>query len=306
MSFEPGSFQSSEFHKAVTHLEKHKDLGAHLLARHAQKPPTVQAIVLLADHGIADTAYSRKSKNYTFAQTIAASEGSYGDLEGAETEPLFHDVAVDRYWPQLDKVLNFKVARGSNNFLNGNALEPQRLLEAVNYGAAIVHELEENTLLYLCDLGAGNDIAAEALLSSLGYDTGVFDTVNPSELIDFRVKLGKVNIDPSHPFNYLERFGGYDTAVSFGILHKALEKGMLTIVDGWAAFAAFALSLKFQPSNRDHALLGSSFIGSTADAFIQQCGLKALTSATNDLDGGKQFLEIQRLVSSVWTLATNA
>lgn len=306
MSFDPKAFRVSNVYAAVAHLSEHKDLGAHLKARYPMHLLGLQAIVLLADHGIADTVYSRKSKNYSFAQTIAASEGSYGDFDGAEMVPLFHDVAVDRYWPELDKVMNFKVARGTNNFLTGNALEPARLMEAVNYGAGLVGDFKEGVVLYLSDLGAGNDIASEALLSKLNYGNGMFSTVNPSELFDFKMKFGNIDIEPDHPFNYLERCGGYETAVSFGILHKAFEKGILTIIDGWAAMAAFALTLKFQPSIKEHVLLGSAFKGSAASDFIEQNSLRPLSSKSNDLDGGKQFLEIQELVGTVWALATNA
>ena len=304
MSFDPATFKASEWFDAVAHLTHHKELGAHLAARYSGQLPTVQALILLADHGVADTAYSRKSKNYTFAQTIAASEGSFGDFEGAEIAPIFYDIAVDRYWPELDKVVNLKIARGTANFLSRNALEPQRLMDAVAYGAGVVDGFMENTVLYLCDLGAGNDMASEAMLSSLSYGNGAFATVNAAELLDFKLKFGTIDIDQSHPYNYLERFGGYDTAVYFGMMHSALEKGTLMLIDGWAALAAFALTMKFQPGIKEHVLLGSSFIGSIATDFMQQHGLQPLCEAANDLDGGKQFIELQKLVNTVWKAAT--
>lgn len=307
MSFDPEAFSLAQALQKVQHLTSQQTLGAHLLTRYALAEPQLQALVVLADHGIADTLYSRKSKTYTFAQTIASSEGAIEWLEHAKVPPIYYDISVDRYWPMLEGVVNQKIARGTTNFLKKNALEPQRLMQALSFGAGLVEDLAPESVLYLCDLGAGNDIACEALLQSVWNTKGSFASVNASELLDFTLKYSALEtVDPSHPLNYLERFGGYDTAVYFGVLHRARERGLLVVVDGWAALAAFALSLRFQPDTGQHALMGSSFSGSIAANFFAAEGIEPLSSEVNDIDGGQQFHELQKLLSTTWKAAVNA
>mgnify|MGYP000040925669 FL=1 len=92
-----------------------------LTARYQTTQPSLYPILLLADHGIADTEYSLKHKTYTFSQTITASEGQLHDLASFKARCI--DVAVDRYWPALDNVENQKIARGSKNFLSEKRLK---------------------------------------------------------------------------------------------------------------------------------------------------------------------------------------
>lgn len=307
MSFNPDSFSLHQALSQVAHVEQHKDLAAHLLARYTDSAPHLKAYVLLADHGIADSLYSRKAKTYTFAKTIEASEGILDVFSKASHKPLYYDVAVDRYWPALEGVENEKIARGSKNFLTTNALEPQRLMQAVSLGAGIADAAATNSVLYLCDMGAGNDISSEALVQSTWENAGTFQSVQAAELLDFKLKVNALDaVDPSHPFNYLERFGGYDTAVYFGLLHQARQRGLLAIVDGWSAMAAFALSLKFQADSKEHVLVGSHFNSSIIGNFLEQQKIAPLSTQVNDLEGGKQFAEIEELLSTLWPIATTS
>jgi hypothetical protein len=205
----------------------------------------LKTIVFLADNGISNSHYSLNGGNYTSSFAILASDRQL------HTHPnLFAcDVAIGRYFPDLGQVIDLKVASGSKNFLENEALEPARLKNAIEKGQGLIEKVDSK-IVYLNAIGAGNELAAECLIKSLWNINGQVELVK-SDQLEFNSKFAKLETDFNHPFSYLEKFGGYETAAMVGFMFQAIEQGKLILIDGAAALAAMSIVIKMFPKAID-------------------------------------------------------
>lgn len=174
-----------------------------------------------------------------------AVDGSEGLLPFQGPSDFLHqvliDIGVDRYWAELRLVEDRKISRGTHNFLLRPSLEPQRLEKAVGLGHKLVMQSPESPM-YISAISAGNDLSAECLIKSLYDLLGLVTSANHP--IEFAASLSKLSFEGTHPFDYLERFGGYEMAAIVGIILTAQQKGAQVFLDGWSALGALAIAYK--------------------------------------------------------------
>lgn len=227
-------------------------------------------IVFLADNGISNSHYSLNGGNYTSSYAILASNGQLHTHHNL----LTCDVAIRRYFPELGKVIDLKVASGSKNFLEHEALEPARLKNAIEKGQGLIEKVDSK-IVYLNAIGAGNELAAECLIKSLWNLNGQIEQVK-SDQLEFNSKFAKIETDFNHPFSYLEKFGGYETAAMIGFMFQAIEKGKLILIDGASALAATSILIKMFPKAIDFFQVVSIENSSIIKAFCEFHGLNPL------------------------------
>jgi hypothetical protein len=202
-------------------------------------------ICFLADNGISNSHYSINGGNYTSSFAILASDGQLHSHHNL----IACDIAIGRYFPELGQVIDLKVASGCKNFLENEALEPARLKNAIEKGQSLIEKVNSK-IVYLNAIGAGNELAAESLIKSLWNINGQVELVK-SDQLEFNSKFAKLETDFNHPFSYLEKFGGYETATMIGFMFQAIEKGKLILIDGAAALAAMSIVIKMFPKAID-------------------------------------------------------
>ncbi|MBI1183609.1 hypothetical protein GC194_05030 [bacterium] len=232
-----------------------------------------QSFMLFGDQGIANSEYSLKPKNYTLDLVLKADSGQ---LFTTNQEVYCFDISVDRYFESLDLVETIKIGR-AQNFLLGNALEPHRLLAAIDKGKELVSPLH-NSPIYLTDAGAGNDLCCEALIKSLYSCTASLAHVVAANKATLNKNYDRIAIDDPHPFSHLERFGGYETATLVGMLVAGIEQGNLMFVEGWSAIAAAAVVLKMFPQAAPHIVFVAIEQHGVLAEFVNQLAINSIFS----------------------------
>lgn len=246
-------------------------LASELIVRKTQKANShIQPIVFLADNAISNEGYTNTNFAYTAAMAILASENNLIN----HGYPIVADISISRYFQELSGVLNLKVSNGTKNFLYEDALEPARLTNAINSGMACAKDVKA-PLIQICAIGSGLDLAAEVLLKQLyciNANVSNIQGSNPS----FELKIDSINIDNSHPFNYLARFGGYDTAAIIGTILQAAQDGKFIFIEGWSALAAYAICLKMFPDINRFVQIASNLNGDVAQSFYESNAIKTI------------------------------
>lgn len=241
-------------------------------------------MVLFADHGVAETIYSQKHKSYTAAMAVEASEGLLPfQTSQQHVDRTMIDIGVDRYWASLSGIEDRKVGRGCHNFLTRNALEPQRLEKAIGIGYGLF-EQNKDQLVYVSAIAAGSDLSAEALLKSIYSLKGGFSTALDND--GFSKAFERLSIEATHPFDYLERFGGYEMAAMVGMVLAAQRMEGSIILEGWSAIGALAVAFQLNPQVLRHCQITHQPKSSFVHQFFEKAQVQPLFRQEPTFDDG--------------------
>lgn len=241
----------------------------------------MSCLTTLCDHGVGSTMYSRKPPQYTWSMAIKAAELA---LSISPLGASVVNVGMSRYFEQLDHVIHNKIGK-TNDLLTADALEPQRMLRGIAQGKEQIERLAA-PIAYLCDIGSGNDLSAESLLYRFFNPPGVELAAPIKQSIEFKTLVSKIDISGNHAFDYLLRFGGYDTAYCYGAITAAVEQGKLVFVDGWSSFAALALVQHMFPAIIDHVWVASHLHSPVFEYIVNKFPFRVLFKNPAPYEGG--------------------
>jgi nicotinate-nucleotide--dimethylbenzimidazole phosphoribosyltransferase len=212
-------------------------------------------VVFAGDHGIAATGLVNPYPQSVTAQMVL------NFANGGAAINVFcrlHDVAltvvdagVNHDFGKMAGIVDAKIAMGTADYLQGDAMTEEQLSAAMQKGAEIVTGIYAqgcNTIAF-GEMGIGNTSSAALIMHQLchlpltqcvGRGTGADD-------VQYRVKLeilqsvavthglGKDGITAEQ---LLQKIGGFEIAMMAGAYKKAFELNMLVVVDGFIATAA--------------------------------------------------------------------
>jgi nicotinate-nucleotide--dimethylbenzimidazole phosphoribosyltransferase len=217
-------------------------------------------LVFAGDHGIVASGVSAYPQSVT-AQMVA------NFLTGGAAISVFarqHDldlVIVDAGvnsdlagHPQL---IDAKIAKGTENFLNYPAMSMAQCVKALQTGATIVsgRHAQGCNCIGFGEMGIGNSSSAALLMHRLtgialaqcvGRGTGINDNQLQNKLEQLQ-KASERHQNRTEPLDALAAFGGFEIAMMAGAFLKAAELGMLILVDGFIAGSALLAASKLHP-----------------------------------------------------------
>ncbi|WP_341676013.1 nicotinate-nucleotide--dimethylbenzimidazole phosphoribosyltransferase [Niveibacterium sp. SC-1] len=232
-----------------------------------------QIIVFAGDHGAARAGVSAYPQEVT-AQMVAnmraggAAINVFARQAGLSLTVVDAGVAHDIPEPtRPDAGVRFvatPIARGSANALEGPALQPAQVADAMALGARLVAELAEGgcNALGLGEMGIGNTAAASLITAALtgaelntvvGRGTGLDDAGlarKRSLLAQAWARAGA----PCEPLNALAEFGGLEIAAMTGAFLEAARRRMVIVVDGFIVTSALLVAQALAPTVRDYCV----------------------------------------------------
>jgi nicotinate-nucleotide--dimethylbenzimidazole phosphoribosyltransferase len=176
---------------------------------------------------------------------------------GLEVEVI--DAGVDADLPEMPGVVSAKVRRGSRNFLEEPAMNPEELAAALEAGRAAVERASGMDTIALGEMGIGNTTAAAALLSALtgappeetvGRGTGVDGErlAHKRAVVAQALRLHeKVLQDPR---SALAAVGGLELAALAGAALEAARQRKLVLVDGFISTVSALAAARIDPAIR--------------------------------------------------------
>jgi nicotinate-nucleotide--dimethylbenzimidazole phosphoribosyltransferase len=217
--------------------------------------PTI--MVFAADHGIANEGVSAYPQEVTFQMVMNFLQGGAAiNVFAAQNniELKVVDAGVNFDFEPNERLIDLKIGKGTNSFLADKAMSETQMMECIiapHYHIKKLHE-EGCNVIGFGEMGIGNTSAATMLMSNfckmpieecVGRGTGLNDE-QFNKKIDILKKAKDFHGEITDPMQALQTFGGFEIAQMCYAMQRAYDYGMLILVDGFIASAAFLVAYK--------------------------------------------------------------
>jgi len=225
-------------------------------------------LVFAGDHGIAAEGVSAYPQEVTWQMVM-------NFLGGGAAINVFcrqHNIAlkvvdagVNHTFPKdAPALIHNKIGLGTANFAHGPAMNPKQAQDSIDAGATLVNGLFANgcNVIGLGEMGIGNTSSAAVIMSLLcgiplslcvGRGTGLDDKALQHKLHVLTQAVEKQGW-PTTPLKILATYGGFEIAQMAGAMLQAAELGMIILVDGFIACAAFLVAHAMEPAVKDYCI----------------------------------------------------
>ncbi|MEO9964604.1 MAG: nicotinate-nucleotide--dimethylbenzimidazole phosphoribosyltransferase [Reichenbachiella sp.] len=227
--------------------------------------PTI--VVFAADHGLAKEGVSAYPQEVTHQMVLNfLSKGAAINVlcDQHQIDLKIVDAGVNYEFEKHKDLLFAKIGMGTKNALNETAMTAHQLEEALENGAEIVKDLSSNgtNIIGFGEMGIGNTSAASLIMSLIcklpiekcvGRGTGLDDDGWQRKLsILSRVQERHNGI--SNINDLLQAMGGFEIAMMTGAMLQAASKGMIIMVDGFIATAAYLCAWSLDKNIEHYAI----------------------------------------------------
>lgn len=245
-------------------------------------------VIFAADHGISTEGYSAFDPLRTDLLVKFHLEGkspvsrilkSINKPEIIVNAGLYHHI-------NYKSLLNYPVRRGSRPFLEGDALTPLEVEQAVQLGFSLWDEISEwqFDIIGIGELGVGNTLAAEAITCAMlnlkpeqiaGSGSAAYKVISQKTDIIKRA-LQYRHPQPNDYRDLLMRFGGLEIAALAGFVARMFTLNKIVILDGLVTTVAAALASLILPG-RTELLIAPSLAGEMGHQYLlEELGMQAV------------------------------
>lgn len=224
-------------------------------------------VVFAADHGIADHGVSDYPQDVTRQMVNNFLEGGAAINAFCKQNNIqlsIVDSGVNYDFPTNAKLIDAKIAKGTQSFLHVSAMSKTELQLCFEKGKAIVDDIAKtgSNCIGFGEMGIGNTSTASVLMSLLtGFS--IEECVGKGTGINDQKLLNKQNILKKALENYsgqaelkqlIAHFGGFEIIQMAGGMLTAFENKMLILVDGFICSAAYLIAFKINPDIKKNAI----------------------------------------------------
>ncbi len=244
-------------------LGRLEQLAVHLAAlQRSERPAAERAVIVIfaGDHGVVAEGISAYPQVVTLEMmrnfgrggaAVAVLARSLGASLHVVNVGALEDVAEAA-------VRNARVAAGTRNFCEAEAMSPQQLADAVAVGRDLVDELAPGLDVFLAgEMGIGNTTSASALACAL-LDLPPADLAGPGTGLDAEGVRHKAEVigralarhaaDRDDAVGLLQRLGGLEIAALVGAYVRCAQRGLPVLVDGFICSVAALCAQRINPS----------------------------------------------------------
>lgn len=218
-------------------------------------------VVFAADHGIANHGVSAYPQEVTRQMITNFLEGGAAINVFCKQSNIaleIVDAGVNYDFPTNINLINKKVAKGTQSFLQTAAMSYTEMELCFQNGATVVNEIHQkgSNCIGFGEMGIGNTSTASVLMTVLtsfsieecvGKGTGV-----TNEKLENKINILSKAIQNYTGSNELEEliahFGGFEILQMAGGMLQAYQNNMLILVDGFISSVAFLIAYKKKPA----------------------------------------------------------
>ena len=219
-------------------------------------------LVFAADNGVVEEGVSSAPQSVTLMQTINLTRAKTGASVLAKhfgAGITVCDVGVNAQITE-PKVLNRKIAFGTQNIAKGPAMTREQAEKAILIGAELAMQTEANAM-GVGEMGIGNTTTSSAVLSVLlgadvetvtGRGGGITDGafLKKKQVITQAIALNRP--DPKNPVDVLSKVGGFDLAAMCGAFLGGAASHRPMVIDGFISAVAALCAVRLCPTVRDY------------------------------------------------------
>ncbi len=221
-------------------------------------------LVFAADNGVVSENVSSAPQSVTLMQTVNLTRAKTGASVLAKhfgAEITVCDVGVNANITE-PKVLNRKIAYGTQNIFHGPAMTRDQALTAIITGAELTMNTEADAF-GIGEMGIGNTTTASAVLAVLldadvetvtGRGGGITDDSfrKKKEVIRQAIAINKP--DKNDVVDVLAKVGGFDIAAMCGGFMGAAASHRPVVIDGFISVVAALCAVRLCPHVRDYLI----------------------------------------------------
>ncbi|HEY1194751.1 nicotinate-nucleotide--dimethylbenzimidazole phosphoribosyltransferase [Flavobacterium sp.] len=218
-------------------------------------------VVFAADHGIANHRVSDYPQDVTRQMVNNFLDGGAAInvfCNQNNIELSIVDAGVNYDFPTNTKLIDAKIAKGTQSFLHVPAMSESEVQLCLDKGKAIVENIAKTgcNCIGFGEMGIGNTSTASVLMSVL-TNSDIEDCVGKGTGVSDEKLIQKQNILKKAIENYsgqaelmsqLSYFGGFEILQMAGGMLSAFDNKMLILVDGFICTTAFLIASKINPN----------------------------------------------------------
>lgn len=219
-------------------------------------------LVFAADNGVVEEGVSSAPQSVTLMQTINLTRAKTGASVLAKhfgSGITVCDVGVNAVITD-QKVLNRKIAFGTQNIAKGPAMTREQAEKAILIGAELAMQTEADAM-GVGEMGIGNTTTSSAVLSVLlgvsvetvtGRGGGITDASfrKKKQVIADAIVLNQPN--PKDAVDVLQKVGGFDLAAMCGAFIGGAASHRPMVIDGFISVVAALCAVRLCPAVRDY------------------------------------------------------
>ena len=225
-------------------------------------------IVMAADHGVAAQGVSAYPQEVTPQMVLNFLRGGAAvNVLAKQTNArvVVVDIGVASALPSHPQLLARKIALGTHDFTQGQAMTRDEAVAAIETGIVVVEEQAKLGLHVVAtgEMGIGNTTASSALIAAFtgatpervtGWGTGISDTIRQHKVAVIAQALALHRPDPADAVGALAAVGGFEIAGLAGVMLGAAAHRVPIVLDGLIAGAAALVAAALTPAVVDYCI----------------------------------------------------
>lgn len=218
-------------------------------------------IVFAGDHGLAKEGVSAYPPEVTHQMVLNFLSGGAAINVFSQQHDInlqIVDAGVDHMFNRDVRLLDKKIANGTQNSLKSDAISIEQLNKSLLVGADLsnVSLSEESNIIGFGEMGIGNTSAASLLMSAyldipieqcIGKGTGVDQNGLEHKTNILSEVFKKHQSKKDDTLEFFRSVAGFEMAMMLGGMLQAAENKMVILVDGFIASSVFLTAYKLYP-----------------------------------------------------------
>lgn len=268
-------------------------------------------LVFAGDHGIAHEGVSAYPQDVTWQMVMNFLTGGAAINVFCNQHAItlaVVDAGVNHNFDSQLPIHHQKIGYGTKNFLHEPAMSLDEAEKCLTAGTALVNAVADTgcNIIGFGEMGIANTSSAAILMSLLcniplgqcvGRGTGVSDVQLKHKISVLETALQK-NGSPASPLEILATYGGFEIAQMVGGMLQAATRGMVVLVDGFIATAAYLVAQAIAPAIRSYAIFCHQSDEHGHQQIIQHLQVKPLLSLGMRLGEGTGVAMAYPLIQS--------
>lgn len=274
------------------------------MTRNLKIPVRQKNIVLFAgDHGVVAEGVSDQPQDvtrqmvYNFINrgaginVLAANAGADVTVVDIGVAGDLHELAAS------GRIIDRKIARGTNNFCKGPAMTREQAVRALEAGIDIARTLAPSTDVFgTGEMGIGNTTPSSAIIAVLSGNSDIASLVDrgaglPEHKLPKKVDAIKRGIelnkpDPNDGIDVLSKIGGYEIAGIAGLIIGAASMHKPVVVDGFISTAGALVAHSICPNSAHYMIFAHGSMERGHKFMLEKLGQKPLLDLNMRLGEG--------------------
>lgn len=243
-------------------------------------------LVFAADNGVVAEGVASAPQSVTLQQTVNLTRGKTGASVLAKhfgCQITVCDVGINADVRE-PKVVNHKIAYGTQNIVEGPAMTREQALKAMLIGAQMAMETDAD-VLGIGEMGIGNTTTSAAVLAVMqdvpveavtGRGGGITDEsfLRKKDVIRRAIQVNSP--DKNDAVDVISKVGGFDMAAMCGAFIGAAASGKPVVIDGFISAVAALCAVRLCPGAVDYMVPSHASYEHGYKLAMEQLGLEPM------------------------------